>query len=156
MAEFKVPTIALPAEVLSVEGRKLVGRVFVPAASALHGGAMRAHEWMEESTAFFPFLPDGVPSSVILNKRQVVALSLPGSTADDQADEAAGVAHKRVQVWCGDRMFQGTLLIDMPENQSRVLDCLNRPGSFLGLVDGERHLLIQKRLITRVQENPEG
>jgi hypothetical protein len=156
MAEFKVPTVALPAEVLSVEGRKLVGRVFVPAASARHSGAMRAHEWMEEAQPFFPFLPDGGQGSVILNKRQVVALSLPGATAEEEVEGGVDVTLRRVQVWCGDREFQGMLVIDMPESQSRVLDCLNRPGSFLGLSAGDRHLLIQKRLITRVQENPEG
>ena len=77
MGEFQVPTVPLPAEVLTVEGRKLAGRIFVPAAASKHTGAMRAEEWMEEGQPFFPFLADGAPSSVILNKRQVVALSLP-------------------------------------------------------------------------------
>jgi len=156
MGEFQVPTVPLPAEVLTVEGRKLAGRIFVPAAASRHTGAMRAEEWMEEGQPFFPFLADGAPSSVILNKRQVVALSLPLLSEEPPLAAEMGGPVRRLQVHCGERVFQGTLIIDMPESQSRVLDCLNRPGSFLGLWDGARHLLIQKRLITRVQENPEG
>jgi hypothetical protein len=155
MGEFQVPTVPLPAEVLIVDGRKLVGRIFVPAAASRHTGAMRSEEWMEEAQPFFPFLADGSPSSVILNKRQVVALSLPRSSEEPPVTAGGGPV-RRIQVFCGERVFQGSLVIDMPESQSRVLDCLNRPGSFLGLWDGARHLLIQKRLITRVQENPEG
>jgi hypothetical protein len=157
MAEFKVPTVALPAEVLCADGQSLVGRIFVPATASRHTGAMRAEEWMDEATDFFPFLEDGAPSSIILNKRQVVVLSVSGAPAREEPDddEPPGTS-RRVRVRCGDRDFDGTVLIDMPENQSRLLDYLNRPGRFLGLWDGQHHRLVQKDHITSVQENPEG
>jgi hypothetical protein len=43
----------------------------------------------------------------------------------------------------------------MPEEHRRVLDYLNRPGRFLTLRDGDRHHLVQKNRITRVQETRE-
>jgi len=157
MAEFRVPTVALPAEVLCADGRSLRGRIFVPASASRHTGAMRAEEWMDEASDFFPFLEDGSPSSIILNKRQVVVLSLSGAEAPERAndDEPAGTS-RRVRVRCVDRDFDGSVLIEMPENQSRLLDYLNRPGRFLGLWDGQQHRLVQRDHITSVQENPEG
>jgi hypothetical protein len=157
MAEFRVPTVALPAEILSAEGQTLIGRIFVPASAYRHTGAMRAEEWLDEPADFFPFLADGAKTSVILNKRQVLVLSIPAAAEGDEpaAEEEAGT-RRQVKVRCGGRDFEGTVLIEMPESQSRVLDHLNRPGRFLGLWDGERHRLIHKGHITSVQENREG
>jgi hypothetical protein len=158
MAEFRVPTNALPAEILSVEGETLGGRIFVPASASRHSGAMRVGEWLDEAADFFPFLADGAKTSVILNKRQVLVVSIAtaadGGDAADGDDEAG--TRRRVQIRCGEREFEGTVLIEMPESQSRVLDHLNRPSRFLGLSDGERHLFIQMAHITSVQENREG
>jgi hypothetical protein len=158
MVELRVPTVALPAEILCTDGRKLVGRIFVPATASRHTGSMRAEEWIDDAASFFPFLSDGASGPVILNKRHVLVLSVPFAAERDgpgQEEDEAGT-RRRVRVWCDDRDVEGSVHIDMPENQSRVLDYLNRPGRFIGLWDGQRHLLIQKDRITRVQENPEG
>jgi len=158
MVELKVPTVALPAEILGTDGRRFVGRIFVPATASRHTGSMRAEEWMDDPASFFPFLADGTSSPVILNKRHVLVLSVPFDAERDgpgrEEDEAG--TRRRVRVGCDDREFEGSIHIDMPENQSRVLDYLNRPGRFIGVWDGQRHLLVQRDRITRVQENPEG
>ncbi len=129
----------------------------MPASASRHSGAMRAEEWLDEAADFFPFLADGASASVILNKRQVLVVSVPAAGQGDEpkTTDAAGT-RRRVKVRCGEHDFEGTVLIEMPESQSRVLDHLNRPGRFLGLWDGQRHRLIHKDHITRVQENREG
>ena len=139
------------------DGVTLVGRIFVPASASRHSGAMRAEEWLDEAADFFPFLADGASTSVILNKQQVLVLSVPAQAEGEEpeAEERPGT-RRLVRVRCGERQFEGTVLIEMPESQSRVLDHLNRPGRFLGLWDGRNHLLVHKDHITSVQENPEG
>jgi hypothetical protein len=157
MAELRVPTIALPAELLAADGRTLVGRIFVPAAAHRHTGAMKAEEWLNEPSDFFPFLADGASTSVILNKRQVLVLSVPAAAeVDERESEEESGPRRRVRVRCGGRDFEGAVLIDMPENQCRLLDYLNRPGRFLGLWDGDHHRLIHKGHVTSVYENLEG
>jgi len=61
-----------------------------------------------------------------------------------------------VQVECRERVVAGVLVIDMPEGQRRVLDCLNRPDPFLIVRDGEREHLVRKQRITRVVETREA
>jgi hypothetical protein len=157
MAEFRVPTNALSAEILTARGETLVGRIFIPASASRHSGAMRAGEWLDERADFFPFLADGEERSIILNKRQVLVVSVAAAAEGDEAaeEERAGT-RRQVRVRCGEREFEGTVLIEMPESQSRVLDHLNRPSRFLGLSDGRRHSFIQMGQITSVQENREG
>jgi hypothetical protein len=157
MAEFRVPTNALPTEILAIDGQTLVGRIFIPASASRHSGAMRAGEWLDEPADFFPFLSDGASTPVILNKRQVLVVTVAAAAEGgdhDEEDEAG--TKRRVRVRCGERELEGAVLIEMPAGQSRVLDYLNRPSRFLGLFDGQRHLFIQMAHITSVLENREG
>jgi hypothetical protein len=153
LGDLRVPTIALPAEVVTVDGRTARGRIFIPAASHNHDGAMRAEEWMNEQADFFPFLPDAASEPELLNRHEVLVLTVPAHA--DAGDLVPGMRlpERSVSIDCRGRRLSGTLVIDMPEEHSRVLDYLNRPGRFLTLRDGQRHHLIQKDRITRVQEN---
>ncbi len=150
-----MPTVALNAEVLCGDDRTFLGRIFVPAAASGHAGAMRPEEWMNETSDFFPFLPDDAAEPVILNRREILILSVPASADADEVLEEASNPKRRVTIECGGRRLEGQIVIDMPQNLMRVLDYLNRPGGFLTLRDGERHHLIRKGRITRVLEHRE-
>src|SRR5262249_6289296 len=121
-----------------------------------HAGSMRAEEWMNESADFFPFLQDDASTPVLLNKQEIVALSVPASADRDTTLEAMPLPQRRLALECGARRFEGTIVIDMPETHCRVVDYLNRPGAFVTLRDGERHHLVAKARITRVTETREG
>lgn len=151
---FQIPRLLRAAEVLVADGRVLRGRVFLPATAASHAGAMRAEEWMNEPQPFFPFLPDGEGRPVILNKDQLVLLTVPGAGAadDPRADSAAPRRH--VLVECGPLQVSGEVIIDMPADHLRVLDLLNRPGRFLEVREGERRHFVRKARVTRVTERP--
>src|SRR5262245_39209458 len=150
--DFQVPRLLRAAEVLTADGRVLRGRVFLPATAASHAGAMRAEEWMNDAASFFPFLPDGEGSPVILNKQRIVVVTVAASADRDETLDEVGAPVRRVLVECGSLRLSGDLLVDMPAHHSRVLDLLNRPGAFLNVRDGERHHLVAKGRITRVSE----
>ena len=153
--EFKVPTLALSAEATLADGRRFRGRIFLPTTAHDHAGSMRAEEWMNDGIDFFPFLLDDASAPVLLNKKEVVALTVPASADRDSTLEAVPLPRRRLALECGGRRFEGSIVIDMPENHRRVLDYLNRPGAFLTLREGERHHLVAKSRITRVTETRE-
>jgi hypothetical protein len=150
--EFHVPRLLRAAEVVCSDGRVLRGRVFLPATAESHPGAMRAEEWMNDPAAFFPFLPDGEGRPIILNKAQVAVVTVAAAADHDETLEQVGPPVKRVRVECGALRLEGEVLVDMPVNQSRILDVLNRPGAFLNVREGDRHHLVRKSGITRVSE----
>jgi hypothetical protein len=153
---FKVPTVALNAEAVVADGRRFRGRIFLPTAAHDHSGSMRPEEWMNEPTDFFPFLLDDQSAPVLLNKRDIVVLTVPASADRDTTLEGMPLPEARLALECGARRLKGTIVIDMPEDHSRVVDYLNRPGAFLTLRDGDRHHLVAKARITRVTESREG
>lgn len=150
---YQIPRLLRAAEVLCADGRVLRGRVFLPATAASHPGAMRAEEWMNDPQPFFPFLPDGEGSPVILNKEQLVVVTVAASADRDETLAESGAPLRRVSVECGAVKLAGDVLVDMPQNHSRLLDLLNRSGAFLNVRDGERHHLVAKARITRVSES---
>jgi hypothetical protein len=146
---FHVPRLLRAAEVLLADGQRWRGRLFLPATAAGHPGAMRVDEWLEEPSAFYPFLCDGEGRPVILGKDQLVVLTVPAAVEPPDDSEAP---LRRVRVECGALHLEGDVLIDMPAGHLRVLDLLNRPGAFLSLREGERRHLVRKSRITRVSE----
>jgi hypothetical protein len=156
MAELRVPTVSLPADVVDASGRRSAGRVFLPAQASAHSGATRPVEWINGPGDFFPFLPTGAAAAVILNKSQIILLSVAAPVDAEEAQEEAGLPRRRVRIECGSHSFDGMLLLDMPENQRRLQDYLNRPERFVELRDRAQHLLIRKDAITRLHEDPEG
>jgi hypothetical protein len=151
-SDFQVPRLLRAAEVLGADGRVMRGRVFLPAAAVSHAGAMRAEEWMNDPAPFFPFLPDGEGSPVILNKHSILVMTVAASSDRDATLDAVAPPTRRICVECGSLRLSGDVLLDLPLNHSRVLDLLNRPGAFLKLQDGDRHHLVAKARITRVSE----
>ena len=104
VSELRVPTVAMSAEVTCLDGRSFRGRIFVPASSSRHDGPMRAEEWLNASGSFFPFLPDDADAPVILNKGEVLTLTVPGE-ADRPLMEDVDI-DRRVVVECGARGVQ--------------------------------------------------
>lgn len=154
MSELRVPTVALEAEVVCADGRAFHGRIFVPPASPHHDGPMRVTEWMNDSrTPFFPLRP-AEGESFMVNKDEVVMLSVDAS-GEGAAEGAESAPRRHVRVECRDRAVAGEVAIDMPPGQQRLLDHLNRAETFLIVEDGDRRHLVRKARITRVIESKE-
>lgn len=158
MSELRVPMLELAVEIVCGDGRSFSGRVFVPGQSGRHDGPMRAEEWLNEPTQFFPFVAGHGAAAEVFNKRELMVMTVAAQADEEIAngDLGATAVERRVSVECGERRFSGIVRIDMPENQTRVLDYLNRTDPFLTLRDGDRHHLIQKKRITRVLESREA
>ncbi len=148
----RVPMVEETAEVECADGRRFTGRIFIPATSPVHDGPTRTEEWINEPTPFFPFLPDDGGQGVLMNKREVLVLSVTGLAESKTPDEIAESPVRRVKVEAESRRLEGDLVLDMPENHLRVLDYLNRADTFLALREGAVLHLIQKERITRVIE----
>ena len=147
MDEFRVPTLALEVELRYFDERPLVGKVFIPDQARQHEGPMRAEEWMNQATGFFPFVPDGERRARILNKRYVVVL-----TVDHDGDEEEFGIPRRVVVECGTLRLEGIIYVEMPEHASRLLDWANRPEPFLVVHEGGKRHIVQKNRITLLSE----
>jgi hypothetical protein len=149
MQELSVPTATLDAEVQTIEGRRVMGKIFMPAGSAHHDGAKLPAEFMNDGDQFFAFMPEGQPT-FLLNKQAVLVMTVKADVDHTESEDLA--TRRRITVFVPERGLTGMLLIEMPPERSRVLDALNGPETFLRLADSDRHHLIRKSAIIRVVE----
>ena len=155
-AAFRVPRVLRAAEVVCADGRRLKGRVFLPAAAEAHPGVMRAEEWLNDPSEFFPFLRDGEGSPEILNKQETLMVTVSAAADHDGTLEEVATLFRHVVLECGGVRIEGDVAVDMPATHSRLLDVLNRDRAFLTVRDGERHHLVRRSRITRAREAPAG
>ena len=152
--DLRIPTVAIAAEVLLESGEKLAGQVFLPLLASRHSGRPRPDEWINQPTGFFPFLPEGRPHAVVLNKDTVQFISMP-LTPEVSLEEASTGFTSFVELRLGEIVLQGTLLIDMPAERTRVLDYLNGEELFIPVWGTDTYHLVRKRCITMVTEREE-
>jgi hypothetical protein len=152
MHDLRVPTICLPVEIRCLDGRSVLGDIFMPAYSSRQAGPMRPDEWSDTMPMFFPVRSRDTHTTTILNRDAVVAVTVPASANDhdSEADLESPVA--RVAVEASGERFEGEIVVDMPPGQQRVADWLNAPGGFITIRAGLAHHLVQKRHVTRVVE----
>ena len=152
MSDLRVPTIDVSVQILCADGQAMSGRLFLPTGAATHDGPVRIEDWANGVADFFPFQADGEAAPAILSKAAVLAFCVEAAGEDPVLPENGGLPVRRVSVECSGRRFTGTLLIELPGGNQRVLDYMNQPLPFLRLRTGAREHLIQKRYITRVME----
>ncbi len=145
-----IPRLLRTAEIVCADGGVRRGRVFLPAAAPPKSGAMGVAHWLEESTVFFPFLPDGEGRPVLVNKEQLLVLTVAAADAGDPLEVPA--PRRQVRVRSGTLEIEGEIAIEMPATHSRVLDVLNRPDTFLAVTSGTRVHFIRKSQVVRVDE----
>ena len=152
-----VPTTTLRAEVRFADGSCQRGLLYLPPAAARHAGPMRPEERLNDSDDFLPFLPEGCTEPVMLNKHQVMVLSLDAAEDEKLREpwEAVGgvtplpaAPEQRVVLECTGLRLEGVLVMDVPQHQQRLLDLLNRQERFVRLrSDGKLHLVSRERIV---------
>lgn len=150
MEELRVPTVPLAVVIRYFDERRLEGKVFLPSMAQTHAGPPRAEEWLNKGVQFFPFVPKGEPRAVILNKRYVVMLTI--AAPKEQVEALQAGTERRIKIECGGLALEGSILIDMPTEHSRLFDWINRPEKFLTIRQGDEIHLVQKSRITMLAE----
>ena len=111
---------------------------------------------MNAPAPFFPFASKEGGPPVLLNKREVLFVTVAAEADAGDLPEGTENPSRRVAVEAESQRLEGTIVVDMPQDHARVLDYLNGPRAFVTLRDGDRHHLIQKERITRVLDIAEA
>jgi TrmH family RNA methyltransferase len=148
--ELRVPTVVVAVEITWADGRRARGDVFLPLAGLHPDEGLAPSKWLNSPPLFFPFRPAEAPGSILVNKRQVAALSLAVTLERPEEEVEAPVCWVRVET--AGATFAGALRLERPAPEQRVLDVLNGSGEFMALRDGEREHLVSRAHVARVIE----
>src|SRR5207244_1628482 len=114
-------------------------------------------DWMNESTDFFPFLPEKCKEAEILSKKAIVQAIIDTELDHDEIGEMMEqtVWIEQIEVRCEPFLtVSGSVLLNLPPGRSRVLDYLNQQTKFFAVKDGNKNHIVNKNYVTSVKEMP--
>lgn len=131
-------------------GETITGAMFLQHAEEGDPRRESAHDVLNGPEGFFPIETDDGRTLLIAKDRVVEALTAHPANGDELRRASARSALLDVVLPSGD-VRSGTVLIELPAGQPRVLDFLNRLSDrFLVLYAAEGTRLVNRALIERV------
>ena len=129
MSEYQVEKQKVAVTVELVDGQTRDGEVFLSPFSSQHSGPQTLTELMSEEEPFVPFV-GGDGSFLLINKAQISHVRYQ-KEADDEL--LLGTPLEVMVTFTNSRRLSGTLLLEVPEGQSRLLDFMNANTAFFRL-----------------------
>ncbi len=89
--------------------------------------------FLEDHSRFFPFLLDRTGQTECINKANVLTVEMEHETDRDDSSFPLDLLQREeiTVVFRGGNEMRGILLAEVPEERSRLSDCLNLPDKFL-------------------------
>ncbi len=147
--DFRIEKSRLPVVLVTIEGQRVSGDLFVQASIRGKLGHETAHDVLNAPEPFFP-IATMKGRTLLLAKDHVRELFVATEDHDDSEWEFGTPAQVDVVLQGGVRHV-GTILIQQSSGRQRVLDYLNRfDERFLALYKDEGIVLVNRALIAHV------
>ncbi len=108
--------------------------------------------FLEDHSRFFPFLPDRAGQAEFINKANVLTVEMEYEADENDSSFPLDLLQREeitVVFRTGNEM-RGILLAEVPEERSRLSDCLNLPDKFLTIRSKSTLFYINKAAILKV------
>jgi hypothetical protein len=150
MHEFRIEKDRCSVMVSLASGETIAGAMFVQHAEESDSRRESARDVLNSAERFFPIeTADGETLLVAKDRVVDVLAELPGD--DDELRRASARSARLDIVLCGGVVRRGLVMLELPSDQPRLLDYLNRLSErFLVLYGAEGTRLINRALIERV------
>lgn len=147
--DFRIEKSRLPVVLITLEGQRISGDLFVQASARNKLGHETAHDVLNSPEPFFP-IATMKGRTLLLAKEHVRELFVAREDCDDSDWEFGTPAEVDIAMIGGTRHV-GTLLIHQGSGRGRVLDYLNRYSDrFLALHREEGVVLLNRARIAHV------
>lgn len=142
-----VVTVILPNKA------KLKGEVFLASFSDSHYGHQKVSDILEDDKTFVPISIEEEKRVEFLNKDQIVIVEGECATPEDEEKLSMGLYQVQgVRItFANEDTISGDMISEVPQERSRLSDCLNLENMFITMVKDGRYFYLNKSMITRVE-----
>ncbi|MDT8441196.1 MAG: hypothetical protein RQ723_06015 [Desulfuromonadales bacterium] len=140
MSIYRVEKTEQPVTLFHADGAVESGVVFLSPCAYTHIGQQTLMDLLREKGAFFPFRGDSGTFQVI-NKETVSHIRYQPSERERGAETLGTPVEVRI-TFAGGELLHGTVIIEMPEGRTRLLDFINESRGFFILRSDEAHYLV--------------
>ena len=146
MSEYQVEKRKVSVTIALVDGQTREGVIFLSPFSSHHSGPQTMIDLMSEEEPFAPFVgSDG--SFLLVNKSQISHIMYQ-KEADDKP--VLGTPLEVEVTFTNSRQLSGTVVLEVPEGKSRLLDFMNSNRDFFGLECEDGYYVVNPNIIIEI------
>src|SRR5438876_10591831 len=137
-AQFRIQKVSLRITCDLLGGEVLNGEIFLDMLSSTGASAHQVLEFFNSPAQFFPLRVQS--EAILVAKRALTRIEIHEDFAGRYLEEQSSqISQKRQAIFHIEdgETLEGTVILDLPEEHSRVLDLVNLPGNFFPVVAGE-------------------
>jgi hypothetical protein len=150
MSEYQVEKQKVSVTIFLVDGQTRDGVIFLSPYSSFHSGPQTLFDLMSEEEPFVPFVGnDG--SFLLINKVQISHLKYQKEEDDDQP--VLGTPLEVTVSFTNSRQLSGTVVLEVPEGKSRLIDFMNSNQDFFGLSCDDGDYVVNPNIIIEIALN---
>lgn len=140
MSIYRVEKSEQPVTLFHGDGAVQSGVVFLSPSAYTHIGQQTLMDLLREKGDFFPFRGEN-GAFLVVNKETVSHIRYQPSERERAAETLGTPVEVRIS-FIGGELLQGTVVIEMPEGRTRLLDFINEARGFFVLRSDEAHYLV--------------
>lgn len=150
--DLRIEKARLPVVLITTDGERISGDLFVQASARNGGGVETAHEVLNGAEPYFP-IATMKGNTLLVAKEQVRELFVAREDADEAEWEFGTPAEVEVMMQ-GGAAHAGTILVQQVSGRRRVLDYLNRfTDRFVALYKDDGIVLLNCARIAHVRQD---
>lgn len=152
--EYRIQKISVPVTCHTARDERLEGEIFVDMVNAEGYDLKQVIDFFNSHSHFFPIKTRDNERPILLNKTSVVKVEVPGGMERFQEGASATFARRREAVAHMRRLgpIRVTLILDLPEEHSRILDLLSLPSHFFSAIIQDSFCLLNAHHTYKIEE----
>ncbi len=146
MNEYQVEKRKIAITLFLVDGKTRDGVIFLSLFSSFHGGPQTLLDLMSEEEPFVPFdCNDG--EFLLINKAQISHLKYK---KEDDGKPVLGTPLDVSITFTNSQQLSGTVVLEVPDGKSRLLDFMNSNRVFFGLTCDDGDYVVNPNVIIEI------
>lgn len=146
MSEYQVEKQKVGVVLFLVDGQTRDGVIFLSPFSSFHSGPQTLLDLMSEEEPFVPFVGnDG--NFLLINKAQISHLKYQKEEDDKPV---LGTPLEVSVTFTNSRQLAGTVVLEVPDGKSRLLDFMNNNRDFFGLTCADGDYVVNPNIIIEI------
>jgi hypothetical protein len=160
VSEYRVEKRRAEASLMLTTGATVRGCFFLAGSRASHGGPERVADLLNAEIGFFPFEchADSTPYTVLVNRTQLVVVTLVQNTIEAQLDPGYGVATERQvrMLLSNGETVRGRVRVYRPAGRDRLSDYARLSETFRYVETDDATLIVNSAHIVELRETSEA
>lgn len=152
---FRIPKISVPIVCQMVSGESISGEIFLDNLGSNDYNSQQLITFFNDDPPYFPIRTSSGSKPILIQKSWVAGIEIAGMMSKFHQHALASIAIKRDAVLFrnGVDPVNATIILDMPEDHSRLLDLLNLRQTFFPAIIDETYCLVNARQIYKIEES---